>query len=103
MNVLEIPEDVIPFLQELERRGIVAKLLAIERTPMPEDTYDVWICRLRGRKCEWEYSGVWDSDPVYAEPDLVVCGKLTCTLFKEDVLDLAYDREKRKVHEPVEI
>jgi hypothetical protein len=101
--VLEIPEDVRPFLQELERRGIAVTQLAVERTPMPEDTYHVWRCRRGDRGCEWEYIGVRAPDVVYAESDHVVCGRLTCTLFREDVLDLAYDRQTRRIHEPTEV
>jgi hypothetical protein len=100
---MEIPKDVELFLKDLESRRITVRQLAIERTPMPDDTYDVWECeRVRDWKCDWKYLGVRSADDAYREPDKVVCHKLTCNLFLRRSLELIYDREERKVHEPEE-
>jgi hypothetical protein len=96
----EVPEDVREFLKELERRRLEFTSVAVERTPMPHDTYDVWVRRREG---VYEYVGLRPADEVYKEKDHVVCGKLTCTLFQRDVIRLAFSRETRKVHEPVEL
>jgi hypothetical protein len=100
---MEIPKDVELFLKDLESRRITVRQLAIERTPLPNDTYDVWECeRVRDWKCDWKYLGVRSADDAYREPDKVVCHKLTCNLFLRRSLELIYDREERKVHEPEE-
>ncbi|MEM4976423.1 MAG: hypothetical protein QXT64_03755 [Desulfurococcaceae archaeon] len=88
---VEIPDDVKELLKELERRGVKPSLVAVERTP---ETYDTWR--------DGKYVGVLPSDEVYKERNLVVCGKLTCACFLDDVLRYAWQREEKKLHEPEE-
>jgi len=49
-------------------------------------------------KC-WEHFHV---HATFREPDKMVCHKLTYSLFLRRSLELIYDREERKVHEPEE-
>jgi hypothetical protein len=95
MLMVEIPEDVKLFLSELEKRGKMPGKLAVER---PTGTYDFW----KFEEGEWKYEGEWLAEDVFREPDIVVCGKMTCSLFLKKVMDLVYDREERRVHEPEE-
>jgi hypothetical protein len=96
---VKVPEDVLQFLRELERRGIRIEQVSVERTPMPRDTYDVW----EVKEGEYRYRGVLSGDEAYKPRTHVVCGRLTCSLFQDRVLTLAFDRELRKVYEPEEV
>ena len=100
---MDVPEDVMEFLRELERRKVDFKLVAVERTPAPDETFDVWVRKAKEGAAEYEYVGVRPASEVYKERDWVACGKLTCVLFRGDVMDLAFSRETRRVHEPVEV
>ena len=90
----ELPKDVKRFLNELRRRGIKPDLVAVERTPPPDETYHVY----RDDK----YEGIRSADDVFRERNFVVCGKLTCTAFIDDVIELVLDRIKGRVMEPEE-
>jgi hypothetical protein len=91
----EIPEDVMEFVRECERRGRPPRLVAVERD---RGRYDVWVRTLWG----WKYAGEAGAEEAFREKDEVVCGRLTCSLFWRDAMTLAYDRQDRRVHEPRE-
>lgn len=91
---MALPEDVERFLEELKRRGIKPDIVAIERTPPPDETYDVF----RDRK----YIGVRPADDVFREKNFVACGKLTCAAFVDRAVELVLDRLKDRVIKPEE-
>ena len=91
---MELPSDVKRFLDEVKRRGFKPEIVAIERTPAPDETYHVY-------KDE-TYIGVRSADDVFREKNFVVCGKLTCSAFYEDVIRLVLDRIKGEIMEPEE-
>jgi len=93
-SALEIPSDVKRFVDEVKRRGFRPEIVAVERTPAPDETYYVY-------KDE-RYIGVRSADDVFRERNFVVCGRLTCACFQDDVIRLVLDRIKDVVMEPEE-
>ncbi|MEM4563409.1 MAG: hypothetical protein QXI55_05750 [Thermofilum sp.] len=88
---MDLPDDVKELLKELEKRRFKPSLVAVEKTL---STYHAWR--------DGKYVGVLPSDDVYKERNSVVCGKLTCVCFMDDVLRYVWQREKRRLHEPEE-
>jgi len=94
VKCLSLPEDVKRFLEELKRRGIKPEIVAIERTPPPDETYHVFK--------DQKYEGVRSADDVFREKNFVVCGKLTCAAFVDEVIKLVLDRLKDRIATPEE-
>jgi len=92
---MSLPEDVERFVEELLKRGLKPSIVAVERTPPPDETYDVF----EGKR----YVGVRSADDVFREKSFVVCGKLTCAMFVDDVIKYVLDRVKDRVVEPEEL
>lgn len=86
---MSLPEDVKKLLKEAEKKGVKVDIVAVERTPPPNETYDVFI---GGR-----YIGVKSADDVFKEDNLTVCGKHVCTVFEGDIMRLILDRYRREI------
>jgi len=88
----ELPEDVKQFIEELKSRGINPGIVAVQRTPPPNETYHVFK--------NGEYLGVRPAVDVLKERMLVVCGKRTCVAFDHEDIKLILDRTRRKILNP---
>ena len=96
---MSLPQDVLEFVKECERRGMPPKAVALMKGGFPRERYDVLVRDAEG----WRYVGEVGSEEAFKEPFEVVCGKLTCALFWRDSIVLAYDRVERRVYEPEEV
>jgi len=92
--VPNIPTDVKKFLEEAKKRGLDVDMVAVMKSPPPNEKYDVWV--------DSNYVGEAGPDEVFGEEDVIICGKLTCTLFKKDTMKLLLDRLKNEILEPEE-
>jgi len=88
---MSLPEDVKKLLEEIKKRGLKVDIIAVEKTPPPNETYDVFK--------DSEYVGVKSADDVFKEDNIAVCGKSVCTVFEGDLMKLILDRLKGEVIE----
>jgi hypothetical protein len=97
--MVELPDDVKFFVEEVEKRGFKPKKVAIEDVV---GLYLVWEPEEKEGKRVWKYVGPQTSHEALKEPTMIACGKSTCVLFVDDEIRLAYERDVRRIHEPEE-
>ena len=94
--MVELPEDVKFFVEEVEKRGFKPRKVAVEDVV---GLYLVWEPEEREGRRVWKYVGPQTSHEVMKEPTMIACGRYTCALFVDDEIRLAYERDVRRVHE----